>query len=215
MPRFGEQPVTLPTPLPMVEHPQGAGSVLYSLPGWQVGGFATYGLHVSFSSVLAVPIYVARETTFDRMGIRIVNGVTAAKLGMGVYASLDNGFGIAPGALLVRAPMLTVAVNNTFEETIFTDPLTIGPGHFFVAGSVDLGAVTCRIPSATALHGVPVTGEGFASDVTGGQGLERILQLGSNPAAPVLPDPFGAVISINLLSTNQVGYGFWLGRTIP
>ena len=197
-----------PRSTPMIEW--GTGSVIFGLPGWELGGFSSLA-HQGTGIVMAVPIYVARRTTYDRMAFYSTTA-GGVQLGLGIYTSVDNGQGLLPERLIVDVGAGIAATNTLVVVTGTT--FTLDPGYYFAAGAAD-GAITLRTPQATTCHVVPVTGEGLASAITGGTGLERIILFGTAASAPVLPDPFPALGGDPLLATNGKGYGFWLGRTLP
>ena len=190
----------------------GAGQIAFGLPGWQIASFSTQPAFVAFPGVVGVAVYVARTMTFDRMLARVITGGGGTTLSLGIYTSVDDGNCLRPDRLIVDAGSVPSTADNTTHIITLLSALTLTPGYYYVAGAAS-GAISLRTPSATGIHTLPVTGEGVDSDITTGLGFERIVQIGSAAALPALPDPFGLIAGIPLLASNQVAYGFFLGRT--
>ena len=197
-----------PLSTPNVQWP--TGKVIYGLPGWNIAGFSS---HPTVEGVIAVPIYVAHKTTYDRMAMYVVTG-GSAQVGLGVYTSVDDGEGMRPDRLIVDAGGLPVPLNNnTFYIVTLSPSLILMPGFYYTAMAGDTPIAAIRSPNANSVHVEPVMGEGLAVDITSNLGLERTITASIAPAAPALPDPFGQVAATPFLATSNIGYGFFLGRT--
>lgn len=91
------------------------------------------------ANAYAVPLYVPKTTTFDRIGAVVtIGGGTGAVIRFGIYA--DNGRG-QPGALVLDAG--TVAATGTGTPLTITISQVLAPGLYWLVSCVQ-GVATPR-----------------------------------------------------------------------
>jgi hypothetical protein len=95
----------------------------YVIPGWYVNTISYY--QVSTGRIYYIPIFVAEETTYDRIGIYVYSAVSATA-DLRVFA-WNNG---VPGSLILSAGTVDTSTTGLKELTI---NLTLGRGYYFLA----------------------------------------------------------------------------------
>jgi len=128
--------------------PQGLKPAItrYSLPGWEF--FSTLDSTVSAGRIYYIPIFLARSTRFDRIGIYVGTAVSGLAR-LGIYA-WKNGL---PNALLLNAGTVSHGTTGAKEITI---DVTL-KGYYFLAVRCS-GAPALRGPDGGYGYTVPVYG---------------------------------------------------------
>ena len=166
----------------------GVAGSRYVIPGWYAR------LHVKINhavgSLLYIPIYVGRTTTYDRIGVYVEQEQAGALARVGIYASAGSGEVIVPGALILDAGQLDESASGD-EEIVISQQLT--PGFYYLCYVADTGGVEVRglhndyacVPpvngSVSALNGTP---SGVVSTLSGNYSAEVAGGL-SDPARTV------------------------------
>lgn len=111
--------------------PQGGSAATAPTSGW----------------LLAVPIFVPRSTTIDRIGVNVTTaGAAGSVVKVGIYADVLDSYGGYPGNLVSGSEQTLVAETTGFKEATVSLPLT--PGLYWLAAVVQGGS-----PSVTVLSG--------------------------------------------------------------
>jgi hypothetical protein len=98
--------------------------------------FPMSNVPASTGTLMAVPIYVAKTTTIDRIGITTSTVTTAGTMRLGIYDDPEN-TGL-PTRLVVDAGVVSFSANSTnYEITIATD---LVPGWYWFANVQQSGA---------------------------------------------------------------------------
>lgn len=150
------------------------------IPGWLAHGMTTFTL--TANTRYYVPIYVASNTTYDRIGIHVSTaGAAGVVARLGIYnVSLVASF-IRPSDLLLDAG--TVAVDTTGQKEI-TISETLTTGWYFLVYQSD-GAPTLASLDTSLMGRTPVSG--ISSSINSTQSYLGSRTIADGAAA--LPDP--------------------------
>lgn len=132
----------------------GGELIVYQLPGWETQ--VTFGSSVvAANEMYYTPIYVATESTFDRIRCNVVTENAGAEARMGIYGvEANNDQGLHPDALVLDAGV--VDCGSTGSKAITIDE-TLAPGWYFLVIICDTAIVKFEA-FASSTRGALVTG---------------------------------------------------------
>ncbi len=145
----------------------------WTTPGWMINDRAA--LNTTSGRILYVPIFVARRTTYDRIGIEVDTSPGASLIRLGIYDSLDD----LPNNLVVDAGTIDSSTTGS-KEIVISE--TLDRGFYFTAAIANavvgvLGIDINRFISAPVggsgatvdeRHADHIYVSGFVGDVAGG-----------------------------------------------